>query len=427
VSAPLPRRDALRLLGLGAAGAALTGCASATAGPGVTWQAYPSYSLQGTSRARVAYLRAALDAFRSRSRLPIVPEVSSSDTAAAMAKLLLQASQRRAPDLAQVDSSIFGRMAPYARPLTDPMARAGLRREDWLPALRELMAGPDGVVRGLPFTTDVRVLYYRKDLVPAPPSTWDELIATGVPLARRGHVMLFPAGRSEGAVINTLWPQYWSHGVSLFDAAGEPAFRSGVEYRAMLDSLRLVQRCVQSGITPTRVSTFGSEDEMSPDVVAGRVAMFVGGSWQASALAKATTGGDFYRDWDVAPIPSLSGDRHVTTAGGWLWSAFSADRDRADVGIDWVTEAFVSETGMARWCGAAGYLPARESVYDNPAYHQDPFTATFRDHLSRYARTRPADRKYLEVSSAMQIALSAVASGASDAGQALDAALHRLV
>jgi multiple sugar transport system substrate-binding protein len=426
----LSRRDVLRLAVLGGAAATLTACGGGSSG--VSWQAIPSYSLQGTDPKRVDYLRSALTGFEAESGVDIAPQVTSADTAAAMAKLLLQASQGRAPDVSQVDGYVFARMARYAQPLTAQLDAAGLRVDDWFPALRPTMLGPtttgaDSEVRSLPFTTDVRVLYHRRDVVPTPPASWDELISIGRPLAERGLVTLFPGGRSEGSVATTLWPQYWAQDVELFDESGDPAFGGGRGYTAMRDALGVVERLVAEGVAPTRVATFGSEDRLNSDVVAGRVAMFLGGSWQAAALNSALPSRDFFDTWAVAPVPTISGERHVTTAGGWVWAAFTPDPGEIDAGIGWVTRAYVDDDGMAAWCTAGGYLPPRQSVYGNPAYRQNPFTPIFREHLAGYARTRPGARKYLDVSSSMQIALSSVASGTANAAQALDQALNRIV
>jgi multiple sugar transport system substrate-binding protein len=317
-------------------------------------------------------------------------------------------------------------MAPYAQPLTDQMAKAGFQLDDWFPSLRSVMTGDGSEVRGLQFTTDVRVLYHRLDLVPTPPATWDDLIGMAQPLAQNGHYVLFPGGRSEGAVLTTLWPQYWGQGAELFDASGEPAFQSGAAYTAMRDALGVVERLVKAGISPSRVATFGSEDNANADVVAGRVAIFLGGSWQAAALNNLLPEHDFFTRWGVAPIPSVAGNGHVTSAGGWVWAAFTSDRAKVDAGMDWVTRAFVSDAGMAAWCTIGGYLPPRQSVYARPEYQQNAFTPVFRDHLNTFARTRPAARKYLAVSNSMQVALSSVAAGTTTAEQALNQALDRV-
>ena len=423
----MTRRRLLQAVAASAASSALAGCGGGGGSDTVSWQAIPSYSLQGTDPKRVGYLRQQLAAYQAGSRYRIDPQVSTADTAAAMAKLLLQSSQGRAPDVAQADGYVFGRMAPYAQPLTQVMERAGLRLDDWFPSLRPLMSGGGAVVRGLQFTTDVRVLYHRRDLVPTPPTTWDDLVGMARPLARNGQYVLFPGGRSEGAVTTTIWPQYWGQGNELFDDSGEPVFESGKGYEAMRAALSVVERCVKEGISPPRVATFGKEDDENTDIVAGRVAMFLGGNWQAAQLSNLIKDRDFYTTWGVAPIPSISGSAPVTSAGGWVWGGFTDDADKLRAGMDWVVRAFVSDEGMAAWCTAGGYLPPRQSVYDLPVYKQNPFTPVFRDHLAKYARTRPTARKYLDVSNNLQIALSSVAAGGAGADQALDDALHRLV
>lgn len=421
----LSRRRLLQLAGAGTAAAVLPGCASS--GPGATWQAIPSYSLQGTDPVRVSYLQDQLARFESGPGLGIEPQISSADTAAAMSRLLLQASQGRAPDVAQVDGYIFGRVADYAQPLDEAVRRYGFRLDDWFPSLQPVVAPDGSTFRSLQFTSDVRVLYHRLDVVPEPPATWDELVEVARPLAERGQYVLFPAGRSEGAVATTVWPQFWNSGLDLFDEAGEPTFGAGAEYEAMRDALGVVERCVGEGITPSRVATFDNEDAANADVVAGRVSMFVGGSWQAATLDNALGDESFFDTWGVAPIPSLTGERHVTTAGGWTWAGFAEEPRLLTTGIDWVVQAYVSDEGMAAWCTAGGYLPPRQSVYDHPAYEQNPFTPVFRDHLAELSRTRPAARRYLPVSSSMQISLSAVAAGSTGAADALDQALARLV
>lgn len=422
----LSRRDLLRLGGTAALLAAAGGCATASAATATRWQAIPSYSLQGTDPKRVAYLRAQLDAFTAAGG-QIAPEVTSADTVAAMTKLLLQASQGRAPDVAQVDSYLFGRMSRFAQPLDDAMARHGLVLDDWFPGVRPVMTGGAGTsVRGLQFTTDVRVLYYRKDLVPRPPVTWDELLSMMKPLARQGYSFLFPGGRSEGAVLTTLWTQIWAQGAEIIAPDGAPAFTGGAGYAAARTALGSVEQAVRSGVTPPAVATYGAEDKANSDVVAGRVAMFMGGSWQAAALNSAIKSKDFFTTWGVATLPTPA-QQQATAAGGWVWAAFTADPAKVRTGIDWVTKAYVDDAGMAAWCTAGGYLPPRQSIYDRPEYKQNPFTPFYRNELAQHARTRPAAPKYLEVSATMQIALSSVASGATTAGQALDAALARLV
>ena len=430
---PTTRRRLIQLALAGLGTAVLAGCGASPRGSASAqrffWQAIPPYSLQGTDPNRVAYLRARLAAFEAATGWEVEPLVTSADTTQAMAKLVLQASQGRAPDISQVDGYLFGRIANAAQPLDSAVEAAGLRLDDWFEPVRSNMIGPAGTpggIRSLQFTTDVRVLYYRKDLISRPPASWDEVMAMAGALEASGAGVTLPAGRSEGAVTTTLWPQYWAQGHELFDSDGDVAFASGAAYDAMAQALGVVEGLISSGITPQRVATFGKEDDQNTDVVAGRVAMFVGGNWQSTALDNLISDENFFDTWGVAPIPTLTGENHRTSAGGWVWAAFSDDPETVRTGTEWVMDAFVGDDGMAAWCSLGGYLPPRASVYDHPDYQTNPFTQTFRAHLEEYAQVRPAARNYSKVSDAMQVALSSVAAGIAEPEQALDQALIKI-
>ncbi len=421
-----------RLFGLAAAGAlgaaGLSGCGGNELAPrSFRWQVIPSYSMQATTEGIADYVRTVVQRYQRSSGWNVLPEVSSSDITASMAKLLLQASQDRAPEFAAVDSYIFPRFSDYARNLTGALDSAGLPLQDWYPQFREVMTAGGGPPKALQFTTDVRALYYRKDLVPQPPASWDEVFAVGRRIAARGKSFQFCGGRSEAGVNTALWPQYWSQGGRILAPDGSPAFASGPDRQAMIRSLAYLQRLVTEGITPQRISTMQGEDDVNPEVVAGRVGMFLGGSWQAADLQKLLTKSDFAAEWGVAPIPSRSGDNHTCVAGGWTWASFADDPEILRHGSRFVIDSFVDDEAMAKWCTLGGYLPPRKSVYEHPAYLGDAFTPTFREHLARYARTRPLQREYQQVSNAMQIALSSVTSLSAEPEAAVDSALAQIV
>ncbi len=431
MTAPVSRRDLLKTVGLGAGAGTLPGLAGCAAHADedprtLSWQAVPSYSLEGSDPRLVRYLRKQVEAFTRSSRYRIKPEVSSSDITAAMAKLLLQASQGRAPDVGEVDSYLLQRFAPYARSLDPWMREAGLSADDWFPPFRNLMTST-GSVRALQGTTDVRALFYRRDLVSEPPRSWDELFRVGQRLARRGKKFVFASGRSEDSVVTAIWPQYWALGGKIVTPDGQPGFASGHGREAMLECLRFVARCIRTGITPRRVASYTKDGDCNADVAAGRAAMFLGGSWQTSMLSQIVGEKQFVQRWGVAPIPSKSGDNHATVCGGWVWTVFASEAHKRRAGMKFIVDTFIGDDAMATWCELGGYLPPRRSVYENPNFHGNTFTPTFRDHLARYADVRPGHRKYQEISNALQIALSSVASGTSTPEAALDGALLQIV
>ncbi len=421
------RKEFLKLGGATLAGAALLGgcgggnqSSKGSKGP-IQWQAIPTYSTeQNTDQQRVNYLNKAISNWENSSGWSIKPLVSSSDITAANAKLLQQASQGRAPDISQVDSYIFPRFFKYAQPLDDYLD--GLSLSDWFPFARAHMVS-GGKVLGLQFTTDVRALFYRKDLVSKPPKSWDEVLKVGKQL--KGKVQtpfLFPAGRDEGTMTTTLLPYFWSQGGELTDASGKPAFGKGKNRDAMLSSLEFIQECVKSGITPKKATQYGIETDMDGDIASGSVGMFQGANFQVPLLQQ-ITGNKFTSKWEVSIIPSKSGSNFVTSAGGQMWGVFTKDKKKQKASVDFLKAAFVGNKGMAGWCNVGGYLPVRKPVYNVPAYKGDKYTATFREFLQKYARNRPGVDSYQDISTALQVAVTQVVSGQKSPAQALDTAV----
>src|SRR5215212_9212741 len=143
------RREFLKLGGAGVAGTLLLGSVGCGGdnNPGenaIGWQAIPAYSLQAPDENRVEYIQNVISSWEESSGYAIDPLVTSSDVTEAMALLLEQASQGRAPDLAMVDSYIFPRFYEYVRPVSNYLG--GISLDDYFPFIREGMSSPDGEV-----------------------------------------------------------------------------------------------------------------------------------------------------------------------------------------------------------------------------------------------------------------------------------------
>ena len=78
----------------------------------------------------------------------------------------------------------------------------GANKED---ALDDVLPGPadsvtwKGKVYGIPTNTNVQLLWYRKDLVPTPPETWDEMIDMAKKLPKPGRAPSSSRARSTRA------------------------------------------------------------------------------------------------------------------------------------------------------------------------------------------------------------------------------------
>lgn len=399
----------------------LAGCGGGGGDATVGWQSIATYSVAGTDAARVKYLEEGVKQWRERHpRWKARNIVAPNDVTTMMARLLQQAPFGRAPDASMVDAYLLPRFYEFAQPLDAALDDLGVRLEDWFPFAQSVMRAPDGTIRGLQFTSDARVLWYRRDLIDRPPASWDEVLEVGRDLTREGYdAYLFPAGRDEGAVITSLYPYFWALGGELVDEQGRPAFGEGENRARMLECLRFVARCVDSGITPRRVTAYGAETDLNGDIASGRTAMFLGANFQVGTLKEIVGEEEFVRQWAVAPIPSQNGRGHATTAGGWVWALFTPDREKQQALVDLLGQLFLSQEGMAGWTTIGGYLPPRPAVIDRPDFEGDEYTDAFEQQVRRYARVRPSSQSYLDISSALQAALSVVVSGAGSPENAL--------
>ncbi len=387
----------------------------------ITWEAIPAYSLQSPFAARKDYLTRAAQAWvQTHPDVQIIPAVSSGNIFEAMTKLLEGAAVHRAPDVAQIDGFFLPRFFPLLQPLDAYLTRADL--DDFFPFARAEMTARDGTIRALRFTTDVRVLYYRKDLVPTPPETWDDLIATGSRVAKEKGIagFLYSAGRDEGAVFDTLLPLLCAQGGKLVDATGRPVFNEGKNREAMLSILRFERRAVESGATPARVVTIGQSSDINKDAAAGQVAMFIGGNWQVTQLRDLLPPPQFAQ-WDATFVPQMVKGQRGTAAGGWAWGVFTRDPAKQRLAVEFVKALYVGTDGMAQWTKVGGYLPVRVSAYKHPVFAGDAWMPKFRQMLTS-ACTRPGYAIYTSISSELQVAIGDVVAGRATPEAALEAA-----
>lgn len=388
----------------------------------ISWLSHPQYGLKSPDPKRLDYVKTAVSNFEKKNpnfKLDNT-QLSSTNSNESMANLMQQVSQGRAPDISMIDSFMFPQFIKDLQPLDDYLAKDGIKVDDFFPYVQKVVKGSDGKIYGLWFNTDTRVLFYRKDLIPEPPKTWDEVLTIGQQLKSKGmDPLIFPGGRAEGATITTILPFFWGQGGQLVDDKGNATFASGDNKQKMLNVLDFVNKLVQTGVTPQRVANYKIENDLNNELPSGKVAMFLGGSWQAQVLHD-LLGEQEFSKWAVAPIPQMSADQHATAAGGWIYGVFTKDPSKAQAAVDFLVDAYVGDKGMGQWCDIGGWLPTRKSVYGSPNWHGTKFNDDFKLQLDQYAQARPAAPVYSKISEQMQIALSSVISGSKTPENALN-------
>jgi multiple sugar transport system substrate-binding protein len=336
------------------------------------------------------------------------------------ARLLEKARVGEAPDCANVDSftvPLFieqGVLKPLDAHFTPQEV------EDLFPYVRDVITGPDDHVYAWWWSTDLRVIYRRTDLVPEAPRTWDQLLDFAKQAREKDPEVdgyLFNGGRWEAATFDNL-AYFWMQDGELLDRRGRPVFAEGANRERMLKVLRLLKRAVDSGASPGRVATIINYDEFETAAQGGTVAMFLGGSFQWSSMEEAL--GEDMRRWQVSEIPGPQPGRTATGTGGWTVAAFSDDPEKVAACMDLVKSVYVG-----RGNELTGELPTSQRLYDRLPTFQKPIYETFRRFL-QHGRARPGLAIYPALSNELQIAIGSVLTGSATPEQALDTAGDRV-
>ncbi len=384
------------------------------------WAALPHYSLSNPYDSRGQVLKnAALEFAKKNPEVKILPTVLTGDISGQMMKLLQQQAVGEIPDIAQIDSFYLPVFKDKLQPLNEFFTKEEL--DDLLPFAKNGMLDDKGNIKALWFTTDVRVLYYRKDLIKTPPSNWDELIETAQKVTKGNHMagFLFSAGRGEATSICN-FPYFWAQGGKLIDEKGKPVFNEGKNRQYMLNLFKYVKRLIDTGVTPKRVLNFTVESDINGDVLGENVAMFIGGNWQISQLAETMGAEEFAKKWDIAPIPQISDKFAATSVGGWTWGITTTDPKKKAAAVRFLDKLYFGKEGMWGWTKVAGYLPTRKSIYEEYSYYNDnPWMGKLMD-IMEDGYVRPGYPIYPELSTEFQIALADVIDGNKTPEKALD-------
>jgi multiple sugar transport system substrate-binding protein len=335
------------------------------------------------------------------------------------AKLMLAGAAGRLPDVASVDSFWMPLFLAggYVQPLNPYWPAED--RADFLPFTIDTLSDAAGNVYGLWHGTDCRLLYYRKDLVPSPPRTWDELLTVASRISREKGIAgyLYNAGRWEAAVFDHL-PMFWAQGGELVDGAGRPIFGEPPNRERMVKVLSFLRDTIRTGASPRSVLANNDYQQLSGAAIAGDAAMFLGGNWQVRELETALPAAEMAK-WDIAPIPQRDARTEATGTGGWVWVVFSKEAARQRAAVEFL-RFLESPANVGRITQVTGHLPVRRSVYRDFAFFREGrFYPRFGEMVA-HGRARPAVAIYPAISEQLQLAVGYAVSGDKTPEQAVD-------
>jgi multiple sugar transport system substrate-binding protein len=289
------------------------------------------------------------------------------------------------------------------------MEMTGANKED---ALDDVLEGPaasvtwEGKVYGIPTNTNVQLLWYRKDLVPNPPETWDEMIQMAKALpAGKGNI-LEQGQKYEGYVVwfNNLVA---SAGGEIVNAEGEPVLDD-----AAVKAAQIIKDVATGGISDPALSTM-QEDPSRLAFEADKGAFLL--NWPyvyAAGRADAETNPTakmVFENMGWARWPGVNkGEPSRVSIGGANLGIPKSGRNP-----ELATEAALCMTS-AKWQAEEaineGLPPVMNSTYDDPKVREVyPFADLLREQL-KDSVVRPPTPSYSDVTLAIQDSLHPPAS-----------------
>src|SRR3954469_1134505 len=294
---------------------------------------------------------------------------------------------------------------------TSEFAAAGWLREmqgaDKTDALDDVLGGPaqsvvyKGKVYGIPLNTNAQLLWYRKDLVPNPPKTWDEMVAMAKKLPAKEGLIEEQGNHYEGYVVwfNNLVN---SAGGTIVNAQGKPTLGAPA-----VKAASIIKEVADSGRADPSLSTF-QEDQGRLAFEAGKAAFmlnwpYVYASGRADAKTSAVTK-KVFQNMGFAPYPAVYPNKPARVSIGGAHIGISVYGKNPEL----ATKAGLCMT-QRKWQDqeaiTEGLPPVMNASYDASAVRKAyPFADLLRNTL-KDAVPRPETPTYSNVTLAVRDSL----------------------
>ncbi|SCF02409.1 carbohydrate ABC transporter substrate-binding protein, CUT1 family [Micromonospora coriariae] len=267
------------------------------------------------------------------------------------------------------------------------------------------LAGPldtaryEGKLYAAPKNTNVQLLWYRKDLVPQPPKTWDQMITAAQQLKEQGkpYQVLTMGAQYEGLVVlyNTLAE---SAGGKILNDDGTQAVMDAGTVRA----LEQLQRFATSGVTSPSF-TNATEDPVRLEFQSGAGAFQVNWPFVYPALQEANP--ELAKQVGWARIPGVDDSTPSKVTIGGVNLAVSSYSRHPELSFE--AARCIRDAEHQKFSAINdGVPPTIEAVYDEPEMTEAyPMKDTILEELKEPA-TRPLTPAYQSISTVMSAILS---------------------
>jgi multiple sugar transport system substrate-binding protein len=256
-----------------------------------------------------------------------------------------------------------------------------------------------GKLYGVPRTTNVQLLWYRKSLVPKPPTTFDQMISMAKQLKAQGkpYEIGLTAAQYEGYVVNV------NNLVTAFGGriVNQDSSAPAVDDKTV-EALTLLKKLATSGLTSSSLSN-AQEPEVFADLQSGRSAFSL--NWPYVLSAMRTANPAVVNDLGYAAYPTVrEGETPKVTLGGMNYAISTYSKHPA--------ESFQAAMCLRDQKNAlsaaldAGDVPALATVFELPEFKKAyPMSEIMLTELKN-AVPRPRSPVYQNISTIVSTTLS---------------------
>ena len=267
----------------------------------------------------------------------------------------------------------------------------------------------EGKIWGAPRVSDAGLLYYRKDVVDAPPATWQEVYAK----AKEGKGIVYQGAAYEGLTVNFLELAFAAGGEIL----SEDGKKSIIDSPENLKALEFMVNGIKDGSAPKAVTTY-MEEEARRTFEAGRADFMR--QWPYAYALGNMKGSKTKGKFAVAPYPDFEGGGKAAILGGhnMVVSTYSKNPGGVLKFIDYMT----SEERMTKNATDFSRTPVLAASYADPATKKAlPFIDELKSAVEQ-AKSRPVSPVYSQISQAIFKNVNAALSGSAEPKAALEKA-----